>query len=392
MLNKFFLLLLSINSITSEIGFKCFFYFDDIFAIYNIKNIILEKDEKRELEYTLKEDETQIKGKLLINICGSYKDIPEECGNRFKDSSIIFVSEDKKICKSLLSSDRKKNMYNILNDDFPLDGFKIHTDNSPLTVFLECNNEKKVPEFIINENNNLIVNSSDACATKNQIAEFVYKNKYIFCAIVFLLGLIFLTVGGYKWDLIVSLVGFLFGFLSIFFILFVFIKFENSTKSYLIITAIAIIVGIIVACFCHSFNILSYLLLGFMVGYFITKYVLMMMKTQMKDYQIILLNCGTGLVVGCLCALTKQYMVAIMTAILGSFLMVYSLGYIFGILGNFFDLIERIRAGGDLSVSDYVFFAFFILIAIVGVVIQFRFIIAERNKQKSLKMEKLIIE
>ena len=86
------------------------------------------------------------------------------------------------------------------------------------------------------------------------------------------LGIIFLFLGGYKWNLILSFTGFLFGFGAIFFILWAFVEYKQTTQSYLIMTAIAIIVGVIFACLCRSFSILSYILLGFLVGFFIAKF------------------------------------------------------------------------------------------------------------------------
>ena len=394
-ISKLLILLLTLNLVKNEFGLKCFFYFEDTFSIYNIKNLYLEEDQKKEIDYTLKDPKLgEIPGKIILNICGKVN-IPEICLSEISDTSILFLSTDQKTCRNLLSSKRNKNSYTILNKENPLDGFKIHQIDSSIDVLIECDKEKKKnnPDYIINENNNLVITSTDACGISNEAARVVFENKYIFSAIFFVIGLIFLFVGGYKWNVIFSFIGFLSGFAGVYFILWAFVKYKQTTNSYLIITAIAIIVGIIVACLCHSFSILSYLLLGFLVGFFITKYILLTVKFSGEDYEILLLELGSGLAVGLLCALVKRYMVAIMTSILGGFLVSYTIGFAMGLLENFFDLIDKIRSGSDISVANYVFFGLFILFSLIGMFFQFKFLIAEgKKKENELTMEKLIIE
>lgn len=395
-ISKLLIILFTLNIVKNEFGLKCFFYFEDTFSIYNIKNLYLESDQKKELDYTLKDSEKgEIKGKLIMNICGKLP-LPEICLSKISNSSIYFLSEDKTICKNMLSSKREKVNYIILNQEEPLEGFKIHELNSSIDVLIKCEkslDKDKNPNYEINENNNLVISSSDACGISNEAARVVFENKYIFCGIFFVLGLIFLFFGGYKWDTIFSFIGFLFGFSSVYFILWAFVKYKQDLNSYLIITAVAVIVGIIVACLCHSFSILSYLLLGFLVGYFITKYVLLTLKFKGEDYEILLLELGSGLAVGLICALVKRYMVAIMTSILGGFLISYTVGFSMGFLENFFDLVDKIRAGTDISVVNYVFFGLFIAFSLIGMFFQIKFIRAEkRKKEGEMTMEKLIIE
>lgn len=62
----------------------------------------------------------------------------------------------------------------------------------------------------------------------------------------------------------------------------------------------------------------------------------------------------------------QNYVIAILTAIIGSFLVTYFFGFMVGILGNFFDVIERIKAGEKLEVAYYIFFGLFILVSIFG--------------------------
>lgn len=88
------------------------------------------------------------------------------------------------------------------------------------------------------------------------------------------IGLIFLLLGGSKWDLILTIAGFLVGAGGIWFIFWAFIKFNKNTNSYIIISIIALIVGILIASLCRTFTLLSYFLLGFIGGFITMKYIL----------------------------------------------------------------------------------------------------------------------
>ena len=127
---------------------------------------------------------------------------------------------------------------------------------------------------MIDSKNDLVITSNDACGQKNELAEFIHNNKYLYCVILISIGLVFLLLGGYKWDLILTISGFLGGFGGIWFIFWAFVKFHKNTNSYIIITIIAFIVGILVASLCRTFTTLSYFLLGFIGGFILMKYLL----------------------------------------------------------------------------------------------------------------------
>lgn len=54
------------------------------------------------------------------------------------------------------------------------------------------------------------------------------------------------------------------------------------------------------------------------------------------------------MVLAVVCALVRKYMMIIVTALTGSILFFYSLGYAMGELDNFFDVLERVKSGQKL--------------------------------------------
>lgn len=370
--------ILMIQQIKPETGFKCFYYFEKTFSIYNIKNLLLENDSQKELSYTYNGTE----GRLLFNICDEIH-IPEGCKD-IKHSSVLFISNDGKTCQNLIPENNKENKIDLLDEKKPLDGIVISKKDSAFNVTIRCPTEgdadKKNPNFEIDSNNNLLIVTKDACGISNEAARVFFDNKYFFCGFIFLIGLVLLLVGGYKWNAIFTTVGFLVGFGSIYFIFWVFVKYEQTTTSYVVISIIALIVGIIVACLCKSFSLLSYVLIGFCGGFFISRYLLITLQFAGEDWVVYLITIGSGCVLALICAFVREYVVAIITAILGSFFVCYSVGFLLGALENFFDILEKIKSGSELTVAYYVFFGLFILFSILGMILQFKFIHKSREK------------
>ena len=371
--------ILMIQTIKLETGFKCFFYFEKSFSIYNIKNLLLENESQKELPYTY----NSIEGRLLFNICDEIN-IPEEC-KEIQHSSVLFISNDGKTCQNLIPEKKSEKDITLLDADKVLDGIQISkkaTENFKIKIRCptEGDADKKNPNYEIDSQNNLLIVSKDACGISNEAARVLYNNKYFFCGFIFLIGIILLLIGGYKWDTIFTAFGFLVGFGAIYFIFWIFVKYEQTTTSYIVISVIALIVGVIMACLCRSFTLLSYVLIGFCGGYFISKYLLITLQFVGEDWEVYLITLGAGCVLAGICAFVREYVVAIITAILGSFFVCYSIGFVIGCLENFFDILERIKSGSDLSTVYYIFFGLFVIFSILGMFLQFKLIHKERVK------------
>ena len=75
-----------------------------------------------------------------------------------------------------------------------------------------------------------------------------------------------------------------------------------------------------------------------------------MVKRLVKKWQIYLIEYGSAVLLATVCGYVRKYVMIIVTAISGSLVMFYSLGFGIGVLGNFFDVIERIKSGKPLVI------------------------------------------
>ena len=231
---------------------------------------ILNSDKTIAFTYKHKE-KGDLVGKLYANICSAVT-APPKCAN-VQPSLVLFVADDSDDCIPLISSSIRDNDYILTDKTHPLDGFSIHKHDADFEVSIKCNPDIKEPEFTATANG-LEVQSQNSCGEFNEAAKVFATHKYLLCIILVVVGAIFMTVGGYKWDALLGFIGFLVGFGFMFFIFWGFVGYKEESISYIIIFAIATIVGILCAYLCRTFAILSYVLMGFAAGFFLSKYLL----------------------------------------------------------------------------------------------------------------------
>ena len=187
-----------------------------------------------------------------------------------------------------------------------------------------------------------------------------------------------------------TVTGFIVGFGGIWFIFWAFVKFEQSTVSYVIIGILSIIVGILIACLCKTFTIVSYFLLGFAGGFVLTQYILILAKFKGEQWEYNLFIIGVGCILGAICTLAQKYVLAMVTAIIGGLLVSFNVGFLLGALGNFYDIFDKLRNGDELSPAYYVFFVIFIFLSLLGFLLQYRQIRNEAKKHEFIVSEKLL--
>lgn len=122
----------------------------------------------------------------------------------------------------------------------------------------------------------MIIESSDACGTVNEIAKLMAEQKYILSFILIALGAIFLFFGGYKWNVVLAVLGFLLGFLGIIFFFWTLIAFEKTATNISIILVVALVFGIMFSTLFNTFEVVSFGLIGFFCGYVLTSYLLVL--------------------------------------------------------------------------------------------------------------------
>jgi hypothetical protein len=224
---------------------------------------------------TLKINDTNVEGTTFLNMCNGAKLNPS-CRNLGVIPAAYFVPKAGGDCISLVSELYIENQYDLLDETTPeakANGFKVHKKNdSSFSVVFRCNPDKKTPEFTKTKENEIQIETYDACGHINEEARLLFSHKYVFSGILIFVGLIMLFVAGYKWDTVVGWIGFKIGFGAVFFVFWAFVNFTPELSSYLIILVVAIVVGLLLAFLFVSFIGVSYATLGFVSGLIISKY------------------------------------------------------------------------------------------------------------------------
>jgi len=196
------------------------------------------------------------------------------------------VTAEKK-CYNLISVERNSNDYQLLNPDKDklekiTDGFSINSRTNNFKVKIMCEPDKKEPLFSFVDSN-LEIRAADACGTIDIFGKFIGTNKYAFCSIIIFFGLILLFFGGNKWDLILGISGFIFGSGAVLFFFYVMVSFKYNTSSFAVIIVLAIVVGGLVSYLSFHSAVISYIILGFPAGYFLSNVLLVAFKFTISE-------------------------------------------------------------------------------------------------------------
>lgn len=127
-----------------------------------------------------------------------------------------------------------------------------------------------------------------------------------------------------------------------------------------------------IAALCKTFEKVSYFLLGFLGGYSLSMYLLVMLSFKGSDLAYYSIKYGSAVLLGLICLGIQKLSLAFVTAIIGGFLVSYFSGFALNLLRNLGDIIERFKAGEKLEVVDYVFFGLFVVFSLVGMTVQMK--------------------
>lgn len=189
------------------------------------------------------------------------------------------------------------------------------------------------------------ITTYDACGYVNEPARLFATHKYLLSVAFIVLGVVLLLLGGYKWDMLVSMLAFMVGFATIFFMFFTFVTFSPQATSYAIILVIAIIVGILLAVICKTFIALSYALIGFAGGFFLARYCVVAFQLVLVDWQLVLVTYSFAILLSILCVFLEKKMMIVLSSLVGGIMVSYHIGFLAGALGNLMELLEKLRSG-----------------------------------------------
>ena len=270
--------------------------------------------------------------------------------------------------------------------------YKKNVDN-PFRIEINCAKDKNVPEYSVKDWG-LSISSHDGCGIINEAARIFFKNKIVFSLVFMVIGIIFMVFGGWKWDKLLMFVGFFAGFSGVFFLFWAFVQYEQSTKSYIIITIVAIIIGAILGYVCKIFDFVSYFTLGFFGAFFLTKFLIATFpNSSMADWTLTLITYVSACLAGVICIFTGKYFMVIITSVIGALLFWYNFGFMINVLPNMFDFIEKFKTYGKFSALNITFLALAGVTAVGFMVFQYKMIARDKRKKKiseDQKFENLI--
>lgn len=259
------------------------------------------------------------------------------------------------------------------------DGFRIE---------INCDKDKKQPEYKINTWG-ISVTDHDGCGIINEAARVFFKNKIVFSLVFMAVGIIFMVFGGWKWDSLLLFVGFFAGFSAVFFLFWAFVDYEQSTKSYIIISVVAVIIGAILGYVCKLFDFVSYFTLGFFGGFFLAKFLFATFpNSAMADWVVTMITYIVAVVVGGICIFVGKYFMVIITAIIGSLLFWYNFGFLIGVLPNMFDFIEQFKTYGKMNALNITFLALAGVTAAGFMVLQYKMIARDKKSKRASEDKK----
>lgn len=266
-------------------------------------------------------------------------------------------------------------------------------EDNPFRIEINCDKEKKTPEYVLKASG-LTINSKDGCGLINEAARVFFNNKIVFSLVFMAVGIVFMVFGGWKWDKILILVGFFAGFSGVFFLFWAFVEYEQSTKSYIIISVVALVIGAILGYVCKLFDFVSYFTLGFFGGFFFTKFMIATFPNKgMADWVVSMVTYIAAIIAGVICIFAGKYFMVIITAVIGSLLFWYNFGFLINVLPNMFDFIEKFKTYGKINALNITFLALAGVSAVGFMVLQYKMIARDKRKKeldKDQKFENLI--
>lgn len=263
---------------------------------------------------------------------------------------------------------------------------------NPFRIEINCNKEKKKAEYLV-KTWGLTINTDDGCGIVNEAARVFFKNKIVFSLVFMAVGIIFMVFGGWKWDKLLLFVGFFAGFSAVFFLFWAFVDYEQSTKSYIIISVVALIIGAILGYVCKLFDFVSYFTLGFFGGFFLCKFLFATFpNSAMADWVVTLITYVVAVIIGGICIFVGKYFMVIITSIIGSLLFWYNFGFLIGVLPNMFDFIDKFKTYGKFNALNITFLALAGVSAVGFMVLQYKMIARDKKNKKvdDAKYENLV--
>lgn len=351
--------LLSLSVASTDIALRCFYYFPSDFMIYNLRDL------NDKTSHVL----SATGGSITFNMCQP-QTLPPACTGKFPSAYAYFLSADEKDCALVFSATFGDNASKIKDETNPDKGFTVQTKGSQYKIDVICDSNAQTPTYSI-AGDTITVASQDSCGRVNEAARFIDQHRFIVSILFLVLGFLLMFFGGYKWETFIGVATFIMTFTSILFLFWALVKFKQTTGSYVIIFAIALIISIFMAYLSQVFAPLSYIAFGFFAGFFLCKILLTTLQPSFEDWLFVLLEFAVGIGLAIFCGVINKMTMVVVTGIVGSFMFFYAFGFLIGVLGNLLDVWERFASGVRLEAVYYVFFGLAVVFGLLGIMFQY---------------------
>ncbi len=181
-----------------------------------------------------------------------------------------------------MNFDIASNTVDVLDAENTANGFMIKKKEADFRVELQCKPEIQVPEYVLYDNY-IAIQSQECCGKYNEAGRFFDNNKVISCLFLIAVGLALLFLGGYQWDLLMSLVGFFIGFFFIFVVFWTTVDLKKGGSAYFVMFLLAVAAGVGVAYLFMRFSWIGEMVIGFFLGYSIAGYFTFFLEKYLDD-------------------------------------------------------------------------------------------------------------
>ena len=234
-------------------------------------------------------DKGQLKGKIHYNLAGTVES-EADCKGKFGDLQAYMVSEEGNKCVPLLKSARSENTYELRSktinpedkDAKDTEGFYIESKNSQFKIKMICAENQK-DALIDSTTSTFKVETKDACGDIDVISKIIDSNIYISSAIFIVIGLILLFVAGNRWKMVLGIAGFILGASVVLIFFYVLVNFKYNTVSFVVIGILALVVGGLVAYISSHSAFISYIIIGFPAGFFLSSFLITTFALTMDE-------------------------------------------------------------------------------------------------------------
>lgn len=368
---KFSLLLLSAASISAYLSGNCLYYFPGQNAFYDFQSFRTRPDDILRTE----------NGKLLFNLCKEVS-LPPECQNLFtKASGYLLTSEGH--CTKILSEDSSLDQVSAE----VVDGKTVlrrKSLGSPFTFEFFCKNDQLEPIFEF-KSNLVSVTTRDACPRtfySYRAFRVLYK---VLLGLGMALGLFLAFFGGYLWNKIMGLIGFVFGAGTATIILASYTVSEEASipwYAFIVFVAVVLLSGAAGSYIFILNTLLASVVVGMGIGVWLSFLVSSLLELH-TSWLVVSCHIMMGLAGAFLSLYGIKFMLAIFTAISGSLLFTRSLSAMLHTIKSippFLNFLNLHSQKGELSAT---YIVIMVVLAIVGVLTQFVIVSSCSNKKRS---------